>query len=703
MGTTAATTLTTTKTAGTVTATANDGPGTGGSGSARVIERQVIVERGSDLEWLLADGTGGFASGTVSGVRTRRYHALLLVATAPPAGRMVLVNGIEAWVETGEGRHAISAQSYGDGIVFPDGAGRIASFCCEPWPTWRFALPDGTELVQEIVVARGVPATLLTWRLAGARPGTQLVVRPLLSGRDYHALHHENPAFRFEAEVAPGRVVWRPYDAVPPTLALHDGVYEPSPLWYRSFLYARERERGLDDHEDLAAPGVLRFDLAAGDAHLAFAVAGSSEPGAAPQSLPGWLAQATRESIAVAAEHLRVSERARLAAFPSRLHRGADAYLVRGGRGSTVIAGYPWFVDWGRDTFIALRGLCLATGRLAEARDILASWAGAVSQGMLPNRFPDRGEQPEFNSVDASLWYVVAVAELVERARRADYALRADELRAMREAVHAILDGFATGTRYGIRCDADGLLAAGEPGVQLTWMDAKVGDWVVTPRVGKPVEVQALWLNALASAAEDDGRWGRLLERGLVAFRERFWNEERGFLYDVVDVDHQGGRVDASLRPNQILAVGGLPLCLLPDPTRARRVVDAVEGALWTPLGLRSLAPGEPGYTPHYEGGPRERDGSYHQGTVWPWLLGPFVDAWVRVRGGGAAVRREAHERFLAPLLAHLDDAGLGHVSEIADADPPHTPRGCPWQAWSTGEALRLAVDLGADDEREPR
>jgi predicted glycogen debranching enzyme len=256
-------------------------------------------------------------------------------------------------------------------------------------------------------------------------------------------------------------------------------------------------------------------------------------------------------------------------------------------------------------------------------------------------------------------------------------------------AVEAILDGYARGTRYGIRLDDDGLIAAGVPGVQLTWMDAKVGDWVVTPRIGKPVEVQALWLNALAVGAAYSERWAALLERGRDAFGRRFWNEAGGCLHDVVDVDHHAGTADSSFRPNQIFAVGGLPLALL-EGEQARRVVDAVEARLLTPVGLRSLAPGEPAYTPHYQGGVRERDGAYHQGTVWPWLIGPFVEAWVRVRGATPGVKREARERFLEPLLRHLDEAGLGHISEIADAEPPHTPRGCPFQAWSVGEALRL-------------
>jgi predicted glycogen debranching enzyme len=316
---------------------------------------------------------------------------------------------------------------------------------------------------------------------------------------------------------------------------------------------------------------------------------------------------------------------------------------------------------------------------------------------MLPNRFPDHGEAPEFNAVDASLWYVVAVHEFLAAAAAHGFALPAAEDNALRAAVEAILSGYAAGTRFGIQCDDDGLLRAGQAGVQLTWMDAKVGDWVVTPRIGKPVEVQALWLNALAIGSQRSERWADLLARGRASFAKRFWNPARTCLFDVVDCDHQPGTSDAALRPNQILAVGGLPLALL-EGERARQVVDVVEQHLWTPLGLRSLGPGEPGYAPRYQGNVRSRDGSYHQGTVWPWLLGAFVEAWVRVRGGTRDAKREARERFLAPLLAHLDQAGLGHVSEIADGDPPHAPRGCPFQAWSVAEALRLDQVVLADD-----
>ncbi len=626
-------------------------------------------------EWLEADGLGGFASGTVDGIRTRRYHALLLAAAEPPAGRVVLVNGVEAWVDTPAGAFALTSHRYAPDVVWPDGAERLESFTDDPWPRWTFRLADGTHVAQEVIVQPGTPAVAIAWRLPEPTPGVRLRVRPLLSGRDYHALHHENPTFRFDAAVAAGRVVWRPYDGIPAVVAQTSGAYVHEPEWYRQFLYTEERARGLDAVEDLASPGTFHFDLSAGEAWVVFGT--------------------TVEAVDLDA--LRAAERTRRRRFATRLHRAADSYVVRRGAGKTLVAGYPWFTDWGRDTFIALRGLCLATGRLEDARQILLAWAGMVSDGMLPNRFPDRGAEPEFNSVDASLWFVIAVHELLARGAR----VAAADRRVLRGAVEAVLDGYRAGTRHGIRMDADGLLAAGEPGVQLTWMDARVGEHVITPRIGKPVEVQALWINALRIASEFAPRWTGVAARAAAAFEVRFWHDAGGHLHDVVDVDHRPGAVDSTFRPNQILAVGGLPFPLL-DGERARRVVTEVERRLWTPLGLRTLPADAPGYQGRYQGGVAERDGAYHQGTAWPWLLGPFVEARVRVLGAAPEALREARRRFLAPLLDHLDRAGLGHVSEIADGDAPHTPRGCPFQAWSVGEALRLSLVVLADRGTSP-
>jgi predicted glycogen debranching enzyme len=658
-------------------------------------------------EWLEPDGLGGFASGTATGIRTRRYHALLLAAMTPPTGRVVLVNGFDAWIETANGTFALTSQRYEPGVIHPDGASRLSAFTTEPWPRWTFTLDDGTAMEQAIVVQHGSPLVAISWRLSNRDrcPTARLFVRPFFSGRDYHSMHRENSAFAFEPERRPDRLVWHPYDGIPAIHVVSNARYDHQPDWYRNFRYDAELARGLDGIEDLAAPGIFSWDLATADALLIFAAAPDAE-----SALPA------HESAREALTRVHASEAARRRAFSSPLYRAADAYLVQRGSGTTIVAGYPWFTDWGRDTFIALRGLCLAAGRLDDARRILLEWSGAISDGMLPNRFPDRGEAPEFNAVDASLWFTIAVHELFERSSEFGYALHEADRATLEAAVDAILTGYAAGTRFGIRLDEDGLLAAGQPGLQLTWMDARVGDRVITPRIGKPVEVQALWLNALSLAGAQAGpkgpalrpdapRWAALFDRGKATFEARFWNEATGCLNDVIDVDHQAGTVDATLRPNQIFALGGLPVTLVSDD-RARRAIDAVESHLWTPMGLRSLAPSEPGYIGRYGGGVASRDGAYHQGTVWPWLLTPFVEAWVRARGRRRSVIAEARDRFLAPLMRHLDEHGLGHVSEIADGDSPHPPNGCPFQAWSVGEILRLdriVLGTASSDARNRR
>jgi predicted glycogen debranching enzyme len=627
------------------------------------------VQERTDQEWLETDGLGGFASSGANGIRTRRYHALLLAAITPPTGRLVLVNGFDAWVETKSGTYAISSQRYTPDVIHPDGHHRIASFTIDPWPTWIFELEDGTRIQQEIFVRKDFPGTFLTWRLLSALNGARLTVRPFLSGRDYHSMHHENGAFQFEPSVEAERVVFHPYADLPEIVVATNGSYHHEPTWYRNFSYEQERIRGLDFTEDLASPGSFLWDLLHEEAVCIFSTQRADVP--------------AKESLREARDH----ESGRRKHFTNRLDRAADDYIVARKSGKTIVAGYPWFTDWGRDTFIALRGLCISTGRMNDAREILIEWADTVSEGMLPNRFPDHGGEAEYNSVDASLWYIIAVGDYLNVIGKKK-GTAADRER-LRTAIEAILNGYSNGTRFGIRMDADGLLAAGLPGYQLTWMDAKIGDWVVTPRIGKPVEIQALWLNALLIGAQFSEKWKSIYERGLQSFEERFWNQAGGYLYDVIDVDHQHGRLDDSFRPNQIFAVGGLPVALLKGE-KAQSVLQVVEARLLTPLGLRSLAPGSPGYAAHYEGGSRERDSVYHQGTVWPWLIGAFVDAWLNVHGNTPAIQDEARRRFLDPLLKHLDDAGLGHISEIADAEPPFTPRGCPFQAWSIGEAIRV-------------
>lgn len=636
-------------------------------------------------EWLEPDGLGGFSSGTAAGVNTRRYHAVLLASLNPPDDRHVLVNDLAVWVESADGRRQVSQHHFEPGVT-TEAHAELRHFNTQPWPTFTYEV-DGATLTREILVCHGVPIVICRWTLVGLR-SARLCVRPLLSGRGFHALQRENGCHAFEVRgEGPLREITT-YPALPRILVLSDTEYRHDPQWWRQFSYIDERARGLDWVEDLAAPGVFSFDLDRGPAELIIAL-----------DTPEVRSRLQAQSARACATALIERERSRRAGFADRLERAADAYIVRRGASKTVIAGYPWFGDWGRDTFIAVRGLCLSGSRWETGLEILLHWATLVERGLLPNRFPDRAGQPlEYNSVDAALWYVVAAGDVLDQHGS---TLSAVERERLLEAIAAIVDGYRRGTLHHIGVTADGLLAAGSPGLQLTWMDAKVGNWVVTPRVGKPVEVQALWLNALSILERHAGGCRQPLELGLRSFEARFENAATGWLNDVVDVDHEPGRTDPSLRPNQVLALGGLPLALLP-PERCRPILEQIERVLWTPLGLRSLSPEHPSYGPRYEGDPRQRDAVYHQGTVWPWLFGPFVEAWVRARGATVEARQLARQRFLEPLRRHLDEAGLDHVSEIADAEAPHAPRGCPFQAWSVGELLRLERWLAPLREAHP-
>ncbi len=637
------------------------------------------LERGLGLEWLETNGRGGFASGTVAGPNTRRYHALLLIARNPPVDRFVLVNHLEEQIEMGGQSVSLSANCY-PGVVHPDGYRRCRGFSSDPWPTWTYDLGDA-QVIREIFCPQGRDMVVIRWRLAAAKgQAARLVVRPMLSGRDYHSTHHENNGL-WPGVRGTGPVSWRPYDGVPVPKAFSSGRYHHAPEWYRRVQFPVEQERGLDGEEDWWSPGEFTTTLAAGrSAHLVF----TTEP-----------VETVDVEAIVRDERLR---RQRLAdgtpgndRLVRSLRQAAGAYFSDRGTGKTVIAGYPWFTDWGRDTFISLPGLCLVTGCHEIARQVIAAFAAHVSQGMIPNRFPDAGETPEYNTIDASLWFIHAVGRYLDATK--------DEA-GVRElawpAVRAILDGYRQGTRYGIRMDGDGLIAGGAPGMQLTWMDAKVGDRVVTPRHGKPVEIQALWVRALAVGEElaakfsDKAFAARCDEdriKAIKSFRVRFWHEQGGYLYDVVDGENGD---DASFRPNQIYAAF-FPGELLEDK-QAKRVVQVVEERLLTSVGLRTLAPGDAQYRPRYEGGVHNRDGAYHQGTAWPFLLGPFVTAWVKVHGGTPEAKRVARG-FLDGLEAHLQEACIGQVSEIFDADAPHRPRGCFAQAWSVAEPLRALVE----------
>ena len=376
---------------------------------------------------------------------------MLLVATSPPTGRVMLVNGYDAWLETPAGRVDLTAQRYQGDVIHPSGHRQISAFTIDPWPTWTYALPDGNEVTAEILATPPEARTILRWRLARPAPGVTLHVRPLVSGRDYHALHQENAACRTATERRDGTLRWQPYPHLPAISSATNGVWTDDPQWYRRFLYLAERERGLDDTEDLLSPGVMTWAL--GDTPAIWMVGTA-------RTVPSCASPA---ALAAEVEAITRAEGRRRAGFADWLARAADAYLVQRGVGKTIVAGYPWFTDWGRDTFIALRGLCLATGRLADARDILLEWASTVSEGMLPNRFPDGAEPPEYNAIDASLWYVVATSELLALTAAGDVLAPHDRHR-LESVILAVLEGLARGTRYGIRCDSDGLLACGAAG-----------------------------------------------------------------------------------------------------------------------------------------------------------------------------------------------------------------------------------------------
>ncbi len=629
-----------------------------------------------EMEWLETDDLGGFASGTALGLRTRRYHSLLLTATTPPTGRMALVKGIDAWVETGDDFNFLNPQTYYPNVQVPENTDSLVSFETDPWPRWVYRLNNGFLLEYEFFVPHDKPMGVLSFKLLSDTGSVRLSLRPLMAGCDYHALHHENPDFRFEADVFDKLVQWKPYPNLPVVSALHNGHYHHKPDWYRQFLYEKERERGMDYLEDLASPGLFQWTITKTRALLLFSANGIRPEGS--HELP---------QVEEMYESLRNSEEKRRKAFVSALHKSADAFFVKRGKGKSLMAGYPWLTDWGRDTFIALRGLGIASGRLDDSREILLEWSRMLdAQGMLPNRFPDRGEEPDYNSADSTLWFIQAVREYFSAGGNGGE-------KELIEAVWKILEGYRKGIRIGLGLDADGLLWAGEGDSALTWMDSRVHGTAVTPRVGKPVEVEALWLNALAFALtlekKPDPEWKKLFDHGMKSFQERFWFEQGGYLYDVVDNDRYPHSVDTRFRPNQLFAVGGLPVTLV-SPDQARRVVNEIEKRLLTPCGLRTLAPGESGYHPLYRGGVQERETAYHQGSAWPWLMGPFVEAWLKLKGDSPASREEARRKFLKPLLALIHPSGSGHLAELFDGEEPFRSGGCPFQAWSLGELMRM-------------
>jgi predicted glycogen debranching enzyme len=651
---------------------------------------QFERETWSDLEtalrreWLETNGLGGFASSTIIGLNTRRYHGLLVAATKPPVGRLVLLSKLEETLWIDGRRFDLSANRY-PGVIHPQGFHYLKQFRLDPFPVFTYGV-EGIEMEKSVFMIHGENSTVIHYELRkNNRPevpkNLRLEIRPLIAFRDYHGTTHENSAINPAVQERSGLASVTPYEGLPSLHWAHNAIeLRKTGDWYRNLEYDAERERGLDFSEDLFNPFALCFDLRL---RRQASIIASTEQRDVTQAVEYKRAEITRRRKALVASPIEDS-------FAQSLAAASDHYLVSRRDEKTVIAGYHWFGDWGRDTMIALPGLTLPTGKYDVARSILRIFAKHVDQGMLPNRFPDAGETPEYNTVDAAFWFFEAA--------RAYFAYTGD-LEFVRDELYPmfadIISWHARGTRYGIKVDPSGLLASGEVGVQLTWMDAKVGNRVVTPRRGKPVEIQALWYNALcimedlASRFGDEAARKRYRHMAAVAqwsFNRLFWNEKLGCLYDVVN----GGPPDPSIRPNQIVAVS-LPHSMLPRD-RARSVVEKVEEHLLTPFGLRSLAPSDPQYRGRYTGGSADRDGAYHRGTVWSWLLGPFITAYIKVNGESEEARRQA-QAWLSPLESHLAEAGLGHISEIFEGDPPHRPCGCIAQAWSVAEILRVYIE----------
>jgi predicted glycogen debranching enzyme len=647
------------------------------------------LEVAAKQEWLVTNGIGGYASGTLPNMLTRRYHGLLMAALRPPLGRTLLLAKLDETAEY-DGLHAASGHTYplfvnrwgnGEALTEPDGHHNLNRFHLEgTTPVWTYGCADAL-LEKRIWMQQGANTTYIQYRLTRASGPMLLQAKAFVNYRDYHNTTIIND---WQPEIVPVErgLRLRMFDGAVPFYLFSDrGEIAPTFEWYEDFLLSQEEYRGQDDvEEDHLYAAQMRIVLQPGESATMVATT------EAAASLNG--DEAYVERVAYEEQLLDLAASSFGAPFSTtgrQLILAAAQFIVERPspsepNGRSIIAGYHWFSDWGRDTMIALPGLTLCTGRFDVAATILRTYAQFVDQGMLPNRFPDEGEDPEYNTVDATLWYFEAIRQYV--------TVTGDEqlLHELYPVLANIIAWHRRGTRYNIHMDkTDCLLYAGEEGVQLTWLEAKVNDWVVTPRIGKAVEINALWYNALRIMADFAGIIGQeadLYEKLAEDVQEgfsRFWNREAGYCYDVLDTPNGD---DLSLRPNQLLAVS-LPHSPL-DPSKQRSIVDTCGRILLTAHGLRSLSPEDTNYTGDYGGDQLKRDAAYHQGTVWGWLIGPFVTAHLKVYQNPELARS-----YLEPLIQHLFDHGVGTISEIFDGDPPFTPRGCVAQAWSVAEIIR--------------
>lgn len=632
-------------------------------------------EQGAQKEWLVTNGIGGYASSTIINANTRKYHGLLIAAHKPPGWRVVLLSKLDERFSSGPCTYNLAANQHASGFT-ELGFIHLQQVRIEPFPTFTYSFGDNF-LEKTVFMAHGSNTTVILYRvLNGTLPGV-LKLTPMINCRGHHFITRQGQ-IDFTQTVAGGAVSIKGRDDLPSLKLIYDaGSYVQDGKWYNSMAYAVEEERGENPHEDLYIPGYFEISFAAGE-NKTFSVIATTADTCSGDGAE--LLKSERERISKVVDMTGSKDH-----LTRRLACAADAFIVQRSSTSkkTIIAGYPWFADWGRDAMIALPGLTLVTRRFQEARDILQTFVRHCRKGIMPNAFFDGGSEPVFNTVDASLWFVNAVYK---------YLIYTADLAFVREclypAVKDIIHWYMAGTEYNIAMDEDGLLNAGSPHIQLTWMDAKVNDWVVTPRHGKAVEINALWYNSLivfntiSKLLEKESAFTALPEKIKKSFQQKFWSESSGYLNDVVSADG----TDNSVRPNQLLAAS-LPYSML-TVEQMRRVVGKVWSELYVTYGIRSLSPWDPAYQGIYKGDRVKRDGAYHQGTAWSWLIGPFITAYRRANHYNAASREQAH-RFILPFRDQLRDHGVGYISEIFDGDEPAVPRGAIAQAWGVAEILR--------------
>lgn len=627
----------------------------------------------TQFEWLETNGLGGWAGSSITGTNTRRYHGLLVAAIVPPAERMLLVSKLDETIAVGDQRYELGTNLYPGNTIHPKGHQYLENFNKDFFPHWIYDA-GGVRLKKTIAMIHGENTTIIRYEVVQSASVFKLELLPLIAARGYHSLCQQGPQLHWDAIFENGIFHNQPDGKTNLFISVPGSSYQHNPSWYNNFQYSIEQYRGLDYSEDLFNHGLFSVLLREGDS-LEIIISTENPAGRSAQKL-------------LTGEKLRrqglISEQPN-DVMVKQLVLAADQFIVRRDADlKTIIAGYHWFTDWGRDTMISLPGLCLSTGRFEDAKKIISAFAKSVSEGMLPNRFQDNGEPPEYNNVDGTLWYFIAVYKYLEASGDKKFVLTE-----ILPVLSEIIEWHLKGTRYNIKADVDGLLYSGEAGQQLTWMDARIGTWVVTPRMGKPVEIQALWYNALRIIAEllkmkkkkDDAE---IMEdhalKARKSFEQKFWFGNGGYLYD--NIDEKGNPV-TELRPNQLFALS-LPFPLIKG-VKAKSMIKIIEEKLYTPVGLRSLAADDDHYIHQYGGDQWHRDSSYHEGTVWSWLLGAYIDALVSINAPKSRI-----EKVINAFRYHLNEGCLGSVSEIFDADAPHHPRGCVARAWGVAEAIRV-------------